>query len=658
MKDLLIELLSEEIPSKFQLDAVQQFRLLLENSLKSDGFDVSDVEADITPRRMYFLAKVSGLSHEITIEKRGPLVSAPENSILCFLNANSISRNECEERTVNGKQYLFAKLITKSKKLHQVLPEIINDVVCKIKWNKSMHWEHNNFYWARPLRGIMCIYDRDVIDVEIDKIGLRSTNTTIGHRVIGQKRITVPSAYSYKQLMKDNGIILNRNERKEEILLNFAKIEKLYDIEINKDEALLDEVIGLVEHPKAFVGKISDDYMMLPEEVLTVTMRIHQRYFITRTHDNKISKYFVFVSNIEPTDDGETVIHGNQKVLAARLCDAKFFFENDLKFPLLHYNTELKKITFYEGLGSVFDRTQRIEYITQDLAQYATEPNQLQRAAKLCKCDLRTSIVSEFPEVQGVYGGHVASLQGEPEYVAQAISEQYLPVGDSIPQSNGGSLLAIADKLDLLVSFFAIKKSPNGSKDPFGLRRAAIGVLRIIIENKFSINNLYEIIKNAFERLKEQFASVQLDEATPGNVMLFLKNRFAVIARNNNLKYFELFIDKGNFLTAFEESKKFESTNDVEQMLEVFKRAYSIYPPNSSAAYINKDLFKTQYEYELFHALTSSECEFCELYKKSIDFFDNVLVNVDDKLIRENRLALIHELLRYFYKIGDFHKLI
>lgn len=659
MKKLLIEILSEEIPARFQVEACEQFKSLVEGQLAEYGFTYSNIEADSTPRRMYFLADVAELSEAKTVEKRGPLASASVKAVEGFLASSGITMENCTARSVNGKTYLFATVTNEPEHFTNVLGGIIDKVVHAFKWPKSMHWSDKSFMWARPLRNIMCVYGEQVLRYQISGLGLCTNNVTCGHRFMGEKKIEISSASKYKQKMAENNVILTRAERLSRILAGFDQIEKAYGVKVNRHNGLLGEIIGLVEYPKLFVGEISNEFMHLPEEVLTASMRINQRYFTTNNHEGNISRYFVFVSNIETVDNGETVIRGNQRVLSARLSDAKFFFEQDLKRPLESYLPELKRVMFHEGIGTVYDRVSRLKQIAKELSYLSDDPDGLLRAVTLSKCDLKTSMVNEFTELQGIIGGHYARIQQESEYVHRAIYEQYLPLGNNIPKTNGGILLSIIDKIDLLVGFFSVYKAPTGSKDPFGLRRAAIGILKMIITNKLNITNLKNVIKSDYQAICRTFPETKLDPDTVEKVMNFIKDKLITIAADSGISkaVCSVFWRDDSILSVFDKATALHNREDLDKLVSLFKRAYS-FASDVSLDSIDTKLFEDASEQKLYDVLNSPNCSFELLYEIATVFFDSVLVNVEDQKIKKNRLTLVAKLLAFFSSHGDFSKLI
>ena len=659
MKKLLIEILSEEIPARFQVDACKQFQSLIENNLLEYGFKYSNIEVDSTPRRMYFMADVAEFSDAKAVEKRGPLASAPAKAIDGFLASSGITRNDCFEKDVNGKVYLFATITSKSEQLSSILGNVINNVIHTFKWPKSMHWGDKHFMWARPIRNIMCIYGEQPLAYTIDDLGLQTNNVTSGHRFMGAKNLIIESATSYKEQLAKNGVVLTRAERLAIILEGFDQIEKQYGVKVNRHNGLLNEVVGLVEYPKLFVGEISEEFMHIPEEVLTTSMRVNQRYFTTNGLDGRISRYFVFVANIETSDNGKTVIRGNQRVLSARLYDAKFFFEQDLKKPLESYLPELQNVMFQEGIGSIYDRVNRLQNIAQELSYLSTSPTDLQRAIMLSKCDLKTSMVGEFTELQGIIGGHYARIQKENEYVYKAIYEQYLPIGDKLPESNGGALLSIVDKIDLLVGFFAVYKAPTGSKDPFGLRRAAIGILKTIIANKLNIVNLRNLINLDFRLIREHFSGTKLDPDTVDKVMNFIKDKLLTIVAESGVSkaICNVYLQRDNMLEIFDKATKLSARADLDKIVSLFKRAYP-FASDIMPESINSRLFEDPSEEQLYNALNDEQCSFELLYTVAPAFFDNVLINAENLDVKNNRLAIVAKLLAFFNTEGDFSKLL
>lgn len=674
-EDLIIELFSEEIPARFQVNAAEQFENLFKQKLDEYGFNYEYIKVMTTPRRMSLLGRISPVSEEKLIEKKGPIIDAPEKAIYSFLESVNLTIEQCERRDIKGKTYLYAIKKKEASKLVDCLPTIVNDILVEFKWPKSMHWGDNSFMWARPLRNVLCVFAGQLVDFEIKCIGKKTVKETLGHRFLGTgKPFEVISISEYKAKLEENGVILDREKRLSIIQKRFNEIESEYNIKIDIHQGLLQEVVGLVEFPVVYVGEIPDEYMSIPEEILEVTMRVNQRYFCTRNLDGSFSKYFIFVANIPGTDGGKTIILGNQRVLCARLADAKFFVENDKKKHLEKFLPLLKKLSFQDGLGTMYDKSNRLVKIAEQLAYLSSNVNSLKRAAQLSKCDLKTEAVCEFPEVQGIMGGYYAKSCGETPYVYNAIYEQYLPLDNKMPKTEGGSLLSIVDKLDSLVSFFAIGKIPTGSKDPFALRRAAIGILKIIRHNELNLLKLEEVLNSIFDMLKENFPDTKLDNNAPYNVALFLKERLKVMFKEQGIKPEMIDVFKNYSLLEImkfsEYLKKFLGTEKGDITIQAYKRAFSLYDVN--IAYdVDVSLFEADEERDLFNILNDAnillarekdiEAKLDVLVKISntiLAFFDNILINSNNINIKQNRLKLVSYIVETYKHVGDFSKLI
>ena len=674
-KELIIEFFSEEIPARFQTSEIEQLEAMLKGSLDECGFAYRDLEINSTPRRLSATGYVSEFSETKMVEKKGPLVDAPQTAIDGFLKSLNASKSDCEEREIGGKKYLFFSKKLEAQKLVDCLPAIIEKILKNFKWPKSMRWKPSDFVWARPLRNVLCVFNRELVEFGIPEAGLTTNNRTIGHRFLGsQKWFEVSTIAEYKDGLRENFVILDRAERLKLIQDGLKKIESEKGISVDNKGNLLDEVVGLVEYPVLFIGEIPEEFMQLPPEILEVSMRVNQRYFCTKDKAGNFTKYFIFAANIPGTDGGKTIISGNQKVLCARLYDAKFFVENDKKSPLESKIPLLKKLTFQEELGSVFDKTERLMYIAEQLGYLSGNVDQLKRAAYLSKCDLKTEAVCEFPEVQGIMGAFYAKEQGESPYVYNAIYEQYYPLGDVMPKSEGGSLLSICDKLDSLVGFFAIGKMPTGSKDPFALRRAAIGILKIIKEKKFRIGNLEEILGRIYAKYCETLPQKSLAEDAPKKVYEFLEDRLKVILKAQEIRPEMLDVfGKYDLLTIMEAAEflsKFLATSDGEKLLQAYKRAFSIKAPNSGRSAdvsklvsdAEKGLVSVLAEANLLLDSAGSVPEKIAVLSKIsgsvLAFFDEVLINCENKEIRTERLNLVNDIAQTFERVGEFSKLI
>lgn len=679
-KELIIEFLSEEIPARFQVNACAQFEQIFKDELDSLGFEYRDIKVIATPRRMALTGNVCEFSKAKTTEKKGPLVDATAVAITGFLNSVGLSLEQCKKRDINGKIYLFAVQKSEPKQFAECLPGIVNKILEKFKWNKSMHWGSLQFMWARPLRNVLCVFGGQTVSFAVKCLNLMSSSETVGHRFLGTtNKFAVHSISEYIGKLRENFVILDREERIKIILDGIQKIEQEKNIKVDIHEGLLQEVAGLVEYPVVYAGRIPDEFMSIPAEILEVSMRVNQRYFCAKNSNGDFSEHFVFVANIPGTDGGKTIIEGNQKVLCARLADAKFFFENDKKKSLENLLPELKKLSFQDGLGTMADKSDRLAKIAERLGYLSSNVESLKRAAILSKCDLKTEVVCEFPEVQGIMGGHYAKNNGENSYVYKAIYEQYFPLGDRMPLTEGGSLLSICDKLDSLVGFFSIGKAPTGSKDPFALRRAAIGILKIIEANNFNLLDLQDVLNYVFEMFKTSFPKTKFDEDAPKAVYQFILARLKVLFKENGIipEMLSVFSAEHNILNMINFSKQltdYIASENGNLLFQMYKRAFCISDAESiSDSDINIDvtLFNSDEERNLYSILTDANlllekaknlAEKLDILSKISNtvskFFDDVLINDSNESIKQNRIRLVKYVLKTCNSIGNLSVLI
>jgi len=475
MTNLLLEIFSEEIPAGMQERAAEKLSQALQKAL-NETLDGSHIVTHwSTPRRLGFhVENVSSLTAEKTEEVRGPKTSAPEQAVAGFMGKYGSDESKISQK---GGHYFF----TDTCELH--LKDIISDVINSFVWPKSMRWGDSAKTWVRPMKSILCLYGHDVVEVSYD--GILASDKTIGHRFMsGSKPFAVKSFADYKSKMESHYVMINHADRKQSIVSQIDEQLKAHGgLKLLEDQGLLSEIAGLVEYPVVHLGKIEEQFMSLPREVLQIALKVHQRYLMLEDLDGNLAPYFVIVSNIKATDGGKSLVHGNEKVLRARLSDAMFFYDLDKKSTLESKLEKLKKVTFHKDIGSVFDKVMDIEKYSAEIAAFMkTDVQKSKIAAKLCKSDLVTEMVKEFPELQGVIGGYYAEHDDLGSDIAAAISDHYKPVGpnDNLPANDLGNVVSIADKLVTLNSLFAINVKPTGSKDPFALRRAANGVIRMV----------------------------------------------------------------------------------------------------------------------------------------------------------------------------------
>ncbi|SKA38573.1 glycyl-tRNA synthetase beta chain [Enhydrobacter aerosaccus] len=493
MAEFLLELLSEEIPARMQARAADDLKRLVCDGLKAAGLTFTAARAFATPRRLALV--VDGLPvarADVSEEKRGPRVGAPDQAVQGFLKgAGLTSLDQAEKRDTGKGEFWFAVIHKKGGPTAEALPGIIEAAMKALPWPKSMKWGSGTMQWVRPLQSIVALFDGKVLPGSIAPGGKMAPvpfgDTTRGHRFLSKGEITVTGFADYAAKLRAAHVMLDPAERKQVILDGARVLCAEAQVSLNEDEALLDEVAGLVEWPVPMLGTIDAQFMDVPPEVLIVSMKTHQRYFATTKADGTLANRFVVVANNVARDGGATIVDGNERVLRSRLSDAKFFWDQDRKIRLEERLPALKDIVFHAKLGSQADRVQRIAALALAVAEHVpgSDPTEIMTAAELCKADLVSGMVGEFPELQGIMGRYYALGEKLPASVAEAIGDHYAPAGpnDRCPSAPVSIAVALADKLDALISFWSIGEKPTGSRDPYALRRAALGVIRIIVEN-------------------------------------------------------------------------------------------------------------------------------------------------------------------------------
>lgn len=487
MPQLLLEILSEEIPARMQAKAEADLVKALMDGLTAAGLIPEGIKGFSGPRRL--VAVVEGLpvkSADVVEDVIGPKEGAPQPAIDGFLRKaglTSLSQAHLHEVPKKGVVYV-AHVRKPGKQTADVIAALVPQIIRGFHWPKSMRWASGDLRWVRPISRILCTFDGEVVPFEIE--GIKSDNITEGHRVMGRGPYKVRRFDDYADVLKNKGrVILDREERKETILTDAKQLCAAQNLELVDDIGLLEEVAGLAEYPVVIMGDMDKSFLDLPPEVIKLSMRTHQKYFAVRDpKKDGLAPKFIVVANLEAADGGKKIAEGNSRVLSARLNDARFFWDNDRKIKLEDRFEKLGNIVFHEKLGSVKDKAERVMALAKELApKVGADPAQAERAAKLAKCDLVSDMVGEFAELEGVMGRYYATLQGEPQAIADAVRDHYKPKGpgDNVPADPVSVAVALADKLDTLVGFWAIDEKPTGSKDPFALRRAALGAIRVIL---------------------------------------------------------------------------------------------------------------------------------------------------------------------------------
>ena len=488
MADFLLELLSEEIPARMQAKARNDLARLFAESVSAAGLKTGAVDVHSTPRRLVLIARDAADATEASREElKGPRTGAPAQALEGFLRKTGLTQEQLEER--DG--VYFAVIARDGRVAAEVLAEAVRQIIADFPWPKSMRWGDGSQRWVRPLHGIVAMLGDAIVPVEIDDIA--SGATTVGHRFHHPGPITVGGASDYAEKLRACHVIVDQAEREALIRDGAARAAADAGLTLLEDEGLVVENAGLTEWPVPLVGRFDADYLDVPREVIVLTMRTNQKYFACTAADGGLAPAFVCVANIAANDGGAAIAQGNARVLAARLADARFFWEQDVKVPLEEQAKKLDGIVFHEKLGTVADKVERVAKLARWLVEEGivkADADQVERAARLAKADLVTGMVGEFPELQGVIGGYLAEAQGEPKVVAEAIRDHYKPVGqgDDVPTSPVTVAVSLADKVDSLVGFFQFDEKPTGSKDPFALRRAGLGILGLILENKIRVS--------------------------------------------------------------------------------------------------------------------------------------------------------------------------
>jgi glycyl-tRNA synthetase beta chain len=519
--DFLLELRSEEIPARMQDKAREDLARLFAAELEKAGLKAGEIVTYATPRRLALIARdLPAQTEAVSEELKGPPADAPDAAIDGFLRKAGLTRDALETRDVKGRATLFAVIDKPGQATAEVLATAIPAIVRAFPWPKSMRWgdaslSTESLRWVRPLQGIVALFGDDVVECEV--AGVRSGAATVGHRFHHPGVITIGSASDYVEKLRACHVIVDQNERRATIALGAKMAANKAGLTLIEDEGLLIENAGLTEWPVPLLGRFDEAFLDVPPEVIQLTARVNQKYFVCQDAAGKLANAFVCTANIDAADGGAKIVEGNQKVLAARLSDARFFYDTDLKVPLAEQAKKLEKIVFHEKLGTVADKVERVAKLARWLVEQqivtlakagvsrgsaGQEPqetpafagvtelaDQAERAARLAKADLVTGMVGEFPELQGLMGGYYAAAQGEDAAVAEAIRDHYKPVGqgDDVPTAPVTVAVSLADKLDTLSSFFLIEEQPTGSRDPFALRRAALGAIRLIVEGKLRL---------------------------------------------------------------------------------------------------------------------------------------------------------------------------
>lgn len=684
MPDLLIELFSEEIPARMQAQAAEDLKKLITNGMVEAGLTYAGAHGFATPRRLTLAVEgVLERSPDTREERKGPKVGAPEKALEGFLRGAGVAKEDLEIRDDKKGQVYYAMIEKPGRDAADIIAEVLEAAIRNFPWPKSMRWGAGSLRWVRPLHSIVCVLSREdgsqVVPLDID--GIVSSNVTYGHRFHAPDAMTVHHFDGYCADLKRAYVILDPQERADAIWNDATNMAFAAGLEVVEDRGLLREVAGLVEWPVVLMGSIDQEFLDLPPEVLQTSMKEHQKFFSVRNPKTGRIEKFITVANRETTDQGATILAGNQKVLSARLADAKFFWDNDLRVAqtegLEAWTARLSNVTFHNKLGSQKERIDRIEALAKVLAPVTgADVTLAAQAARVAKADLSSEMVYEFPELQGLMGRYYAQAAGLPQEVAAACEAHYSPLGpsDDVPTDAVSVTVALADKLDTLAGFWAIDEKPTGSKDPFALRRAALGVIRLVLENTLRLS-LGDVIAQADQR------------ADHDHLVSFFHDRLKVFLRDQGIRHdvidaclavqggddLYLLVARARALTAF------LATDDGENLIQAFKRANNILSQAEDKDGVEYSFgadvkfTETQSEKTLFQAIEAANAPIAAALQSEdfaaamqalaalrapLDgFFEDVQVNTENEVVRRNRLNMLSQIRTLCAPIADLARL-
>ncbi len=692
MPDLLLELFSEEIPARMQRKAAEDLKSLVTNALVDAGLPYEGAKAFATPRRLALhVAGVPAGSAATREERKGPRVGSPEKALEGFLRgAGLTSIDQATIQTDPKKGDFYVAVIEKpGRSAIDVIAEFMPGILRNFPWPKAMRWGTGSTRWVRPLHSIVATFgpeteEPDVVPFEFD--GIKAGKTTRGHRFLADEAFDVRRFDDYAPSLEKHKVVLDADRRKD-IIQNDAKDCALaLGLDLVEDPGLLEEVAGLVEWPVVLTGSFDEDFLTIPDECIQLTIKVNQKCFVLKNPaTGRLANKFVLISNIIADDGGKLIVAGNEKVIRARLSDARFFWETDLKSKLSDNLPKLDEVKFHEKLGSVGERVKRLIALSAELATVAgADETKAKRAAELAKADLVSNMVFEFPELQGLMGRYYATGQGEDASVATAIEEHYKPQGpsDSVPTDPVAVAVALAEKLDLLAGFWAIDEKPTGSKDPYALRRAALGVIRIILENNLRIR-LGDAIRSALDL---QGVEASDPAALVADLLSFFGDRLKVHLKDEGARHDlidAVFALEGQddllmVVRRVEALGKFVSSDDGTNLLAGYKRAVNILKAEEKkdgspvSGKPHADHFQEQAEIDLAAAIDVARAEAADAVasenfegamealsklRAPVDrFFDDILVNAEDATLRMNRLQLLAEIRDATHVVADFSK--
>jgi len=686
MSEFLLELYSEEIPHGLQIDCRTNLEASFQKKLEDHNIKYKHINVFSTPSRLCI--HIEGLPTNLLLEAKeikGPKVGSPEQALEGFLKSNKLNKKDVFEKEIDKGKFYFAKTKQQKIDLQTLFATQVPEILKTLNWKKSMRWSNHSLSWGRPLKSILCLFDKH--PVVFDFHHLKSSNKVHVGGPYDEKSFIVKNIVQYFSTLKDKKIILDQEVRKKMVLEGLKSVFKKSKCEDNPNAKLVEEVTNLVDYPTALKGQFSKEFLELPEELLHLTMMQHQRYFPMKSLEtNKITNSFITISN--NTDEKKLIIAGNESVLQARLSDAKFFWDKNKRQNLVKNVSKLNGITFYKDLGSLYDKTQRVRQLASLIADIiGANKGDTEIAGSICKADLVSDLVGEYPELQGVIGKYFALSQGFSPEIANAISDHYLPVGptDRVPKDKISICVALADKLDTLIGFFGINLKPTSSKDPFALRRAVLGMIRIILDNKISIS-LKEIINNAKNLYLSNNVEI-INDRLADDLMDFFNDRFknllkdkekrldvvdSVLSNNRSDDFYNLYLkittiakcikqpDGINSIAAYKRAKNILEQNDQMVKDNIFGNP----DPVLFNTEIEKNLLANIQEVREYFTTPSRLRDSQKSIKMLSDvkvltdrFFEEVKVNDDNEEVKKNRLELLFLMCKTFDNFTDFSKL-
>ena len=682
MAELFLEVFGEEIPARMQVAAEQRMVESLSKALKDAGLGGDAPRSWSGPRRI--AVSIQGLATsqpDLNEERRGPRADAPEQAIAGFLKGAGISRDQAEVRSTPKGDFLFAVINKKGQSASEVIPPLISSLLAQFAWPKSMRWGRGKQRWVRPLHRVNVIFDGQPLAGSLslgDQDEIAFGATSFGHRMLSPSDIPLTTGDAYEAALSEHFVMADRHKRVEHITAAMREMTAAEDRMVKDDQGLMAEVAGLVEYPHPVMGTIHQNFMSLPQEILVVSMRSHQKYFAVLEKDGQLAPRFITIANMTPDAERDAIIRaGNERVLSARLADARFFWDQDRSQPLEEALPRLQGITFFEGLGTMGDKAERMAKLAGIIAEkIGADADKAKRAALLAKADLVSETVGEFPELQGIIGGYLAALHETPE-IAAAITDHYRPEGpqDQVPQDLLTVAVALADKIDTLTGFFGIGELPTGSKDPFALRRAALGVLRLIAQNNLDLS-LNDIFAEAAKGYGFSQASDELMPFLHDRLKVWLRDQgirhdvVAAVVRMNDSRHDRLV----HLISLAQTLADVLASEDGQGLMAGYRRASNILnaeEKKDKCTYegdVDQGLLKTDAEQSLFdetlalaaHDLQSTDDMVAQIKRLGqlrgpIDaFFEKTTVNDDDAAIRGNRLNILAKIRGLMESLADF----